>query len=175
MIRKGRTEDISAVAGIYERILEREVAGRGYTGWQKGVYPTADTAREATEQGELYVLEKDGVVAAAGRINAEQVGVYATCPWRYQAPAEQVLVLHTLVVDPEATGVGYGTRFVRFYEQLARETGRPFLRMDTNERNIPARTLYRRLGYRETAVLPCDFNGIPRVQLVCLEKYLEES
>lgn len=175
MIRKGREEDIPAVAEIYSRILEREAGGQGRTGWQKGVYPTADTAREAVEQGDLYVLEENGAVAAAGRINGEQVDVYADCPWQYPAPAEQVLVLHTLVVDPQAAGAGHGTRLVRFYEQLAREVGRPYLRIDTNERNTPARTLYRSLGYREAAVMPCTFNGISGIRLVCLEKYLGEG
>lgn len=172
MIRKAREEDIPQVAEIYGRILENEAAGRVSTGWQPGVYPTARTAREALAQDELYVMEESGSVAAAARINRAQVDVYAQCPWQYEAPAEQVMVLHTLVVDPRTAGAGYGTRFVDFYERLARESGCPFLRMDTNERNTPARSLYRRLGYREAAVLPCTFNGIPGVRLVCLEKYL---
>ena len=59
-----------------------------------------------------------------------------------------------------------------FYERFARESRCPFLRMDTNERNTPARSLYRHLGHRKAAVLPCTFNVIPGVRLVCLEKYL---
>ena len=55
----------------------------------------------------------------------------------------------------------------------ARETGRPFLRMDTNVKNTAARRLYARLGYREAGAVSCCFNGIPGVQLVCLEKTLE--
>ena len=44
--------------------------------------------------------------------------------------------------------------------------------MDTNERNLAARRLYARLGYREAGVVGCTFNGIPGVRLVCLEKTL---
>lgn len=95
---------------------------------------------------------------------------YAQCPWQYEAPPERVLVLHTLVVDPAVKGKGYGTAFVRFYEQLGRETGRSCLRIDTNARNTPARTLYARLGYIEAGIISVSFNGIPGVQLVCLEK-----
>lgn len=79
-------------------------------------------------------------------------------------------MLHTLVVDPAVKGKGYGTAFVRFYEQLGRETGRNCLRIDTNARNTPARTLYARLGYIEAGIIGDSFNGIPGVQLVCLEK-----
>ena len=79
-------------------------------------------------------------------------------------------MLHTLVVDPAVKGKGYGTAFVRFYEQLGCETGRNCLRIDTNARNAPARTLYARLGYIEAGIIGGSFNGIPGVQLVCLEK-----
>ena len=82
------------------------------------------------------------------------------------------MVLHTLVVDPTLAGKGYGSRFVRFYEQYAAENDCLYLRMDTNARNQAARRLYRHLGYREAGIVPCEFNGIPGVQLVCLEKTL---
>ena len=42
--------------------------------------------------------------------------------------------------------------------------------MDTNAKNQAARKLYARLGYWEADIVPCVFNGIPSVQLVCLEK-----
>ena len=76
------------------------------------------------------------------------------------------------MVHPEAAGRGIGTRFVAFYEDLAREMGCPFLRMDTNALNKPARKLYASLGYREPGIVKCVFNGIPNVDLVCLEKKL---
>ena len=82
------------------------------------------------------------------------------------------MVLHTLVGYPQAKGRGYGSRFVDFYESYALEHGCRYLRMDTNERNASARALYRNLGYREVSIVPCAFNGIPGVQLVCLEKTL---
>lgn len=45
------------------------------------------------------------------------------------------------------------------------------LRMDTNMINQRARKMYHNLGYQEVDIVPCVFNGIPDVQLVCLEKY----
>lgn len=52
------------------------------------------------------------------------------------------------------------------------ENGCKYLRMDTNEKNTNARRLYKKLGYREADILPCTFNGIEGVRLVCLEKML---
>ena len=45
--------------------------------------------------------------------------------------------------------------------------------MDTNARNLAARRLYKHLGYLEAGIVSCVFNGIPDVQLVCLEKLLK--
>ena len=83
------------------------------------------------------------------------------------------IFLHTLVVDPAEKGRGCGTEFVNFYEEMGKATARPFLRMDTNEKNRAARALYHKLGYREAGIVPCEFNGICGVGLVCLEKTLD--
>ena len=172
-IRKAMPEDIPAISAIYEAIHDAEEAGQVTVGWQRGVYPTADTARQALAAGTLYVLEDGGSVVAAAKIDQEQVPEYAGCPWRFPAPPEQVLVLHTLVVDPSAGRRGYGAAFVAFYEGLGRERGCPHLRLDTNCRNRAARALYGKLGYREVGAVPCVFNGIAGVELVCMEKNLE--
>lgn len=172
-IRRGRPEDIPAVAAIYDRILAEEEAGRASVGWVRGVYPTQGTAQAALEAGELFVLERDGVVMAAAKINQEQVPEYANARWAAPAaPEEEIMVLHTLVVDPLQGGKGCGTEFVRFYEDYALSRGCRYLRMDTNAKNAAARRLYSRLGYWEAGIVPCAFNGIPDVQLVCLEKKL---
>ena len=48
------------------------------------------------------------------------------------------------------------------------------LRIDTNARNIRARHMYQKKGYAEIGIVPTDFNGIPGIRLVLLEKYLGE-
>lgn len=173
VIRKGAAADIPQIAAIYDRIHTREETGQSAVGWVRDIYPTRATAQAALDAGELFVLEHGGAVAAAARIDQIQVPEYANARWQHpQAPAEQVMVLHTLVVDPLQGGRGLGTAFVRFYEEYAREKGCPYLRMDTNEKNRSARALYARLGYQEVGIVDCCFNGIAGVRLVCLEKTL---
>lgn len=170
-IRRGTKEDIAQVAAIYDRILTAEEEGRAVIGWIRGIYPTRNTAEEAVEKQDLFVMTDGETIVAAARINQAQVPEYADANWKYQdVSPEQVMVLHTLVVDPEQSGKGYGSTFVKFYEDYAREQNCPYLRMDTNEKNQAARKLYARLGYWEADIVPCVFNGIPGVQLVCLEK-----
>lgn len=170
MFRRATTRDIAAIAKIYDDIHTTEEKGPRQVGWIRSIYPTEATAREAVEAGEMYVLEKDGGVVAAGKINKEQMPAYAEVDWEYDATEEQVLVLHTLVVSPNERKKGYGREFVAEYEDMALKGGCPVLRIDTNAINSTARKMYKKLGYREAGIIPCVFCGIPNVDLVCLEK-----
>ena len=172
MIRKANKQDLTAVAAVYDKILTQEEAGKTSTGWIRGVYPTLQTAEDALAADILFVCEEDGRIVAAAKIDQTQVPVYADCAWAYDAPDSQVMVIHTLVVDPDLPRRGYGRQFVAFYESYAAEHGCTVLRMDTNEKNTAARALYQKLGYREAGILSCEFNGITGVGLVCLEKKL---
>ena len=172
MIRKATDHDIAAITGIYERIHEAEAAGKLSTGWLKGVYPTEATARVALEAGDLFVLEAGRRVVAAARINQIQVPEYALVDWKYPARNDEVMVLHTLTVDPVCFGQGHARRFLDFYEAYALAHGCTVLRIDTNAKNATARKMYARRGYLESGIIPVVFNGIPNVLLVCMEKRL---
>ena len=172
MIRKALAADIPAVASIYDKLHTEEEAGRATIGWIRGVYPTEDTARQALSRGDLFVQEDGGAIVGAAIINQTQVDAYYGGPWQYAAEDNEVMVLHTLVIDPDAAGRGFGKQFVAFYEDYAIQNGCKVLRMDTNSRNLRARAMYGRLGYREAGIVPCVFNGIAGVALVLLEKML---
>ena len=169
-IRKATAADLDCAAAVYERVHDEEEAGRTHTGWQRGVYPTHATAEAALAAGELFVMEDEGRILAAMRVNGEQGDVYAKCPWSIPAEDDKVLVLHTLAVDPTCGKHGCGTAMVKFYEDLARTRGCTALRIDTNVTNDRARAFYGKLGFREAGIYPCVFNGIEGVRLVCLEK-----
>ena len=118
----------------------------------------------------MYVLEDDGKIVACGRINQMQDKCYQEGAWRYPAEPHQVMVLHTLVVDPTFSRMQYGTNFLHFYETFAKEHHCPYLRIDTNARNTRARSFYQKHGFCEVGIVPCEFNGIAGVNLVLLEK-----
>ena len=172
MIRKATIDDIDAIENIYNKIHTNEEKGLVTIGWIRDVYPTRQVAIDALNNNELFVLEDNNQVVASAKINQVQVPEYKNASWEHNDGNDKVMVLHTLVVDPDKSGNGYGKEFVKFYEQYSLQHNCPCLRMDTNKNNTIARALYKKLGYKEVGVVPCDFNGIKNIGLVCLEKYL---
>ena len=123
--RKAAASDIDAVTAIYDAIIAEEEAGRAATGWKRGIYPVRATAEAALTRGDLFVAEADGRVAAAAVLNQIQVDVYAGAPWKFEAPDEEIFVMHTLVVDPTAGGHGLGRAFETFLRAGGRPAGLP--------------------------------------------------
>ena len=168
--------DIPAVAAIYERIHDREEAGAGVTGWKRGVYPTEATARAALNAGDLFVDEREGMIVAAARIDRAQVAEYAQGQLALSGAGGQGHGAAHADGGPQCRRAGRGHRLCGLLRALRPlERGCPCLRMDTNEKNAPARALYKRLGYREAGIVRSDFNGLGQIRLVCLEKRLDEE
>ena len=172
MIRLATPADLSQAAGIYEEILDQEQQGPVYTNWQRGKYPTIDTARQAQEAGTLYVGEEDGVLWGVVNLNGLQLPEYDAIPWSIPARREEVGVIHTLVIRPSWSGRGKAREFVAFCEEESRRLGRTVIRLDTWEGNLPANHLYPSLGYHYAGQAEFFFMGFVRENLNCYEKKL---
>lgn len=168
--RKATSADFDAVLKLYEKILEAESQKNAVTGWIKGVYPNENTINSALSRDDLFVEELDGQIVGTAILNQIQVDVYKDANWQYDVSDENVMVMHTLIIDFEKKGCGLGKAFEAFYEQYALKNNCHYLRIDTNAKNTNARNFYKKLGYAEIGILPCEFNGIKNVQLVLLEK-----
>lgn len=176
MIRKATEGDFADIATIYDMIHGLEEQGRMSIGWKRGIYPADDTIRQALNRNDMFVFENDGDVAckdkilAAAVINHMPLEAYGHGKWQYPADYAEIMVLHTLVVNPNAAGNGIGRKFVSFYEHYAKECGCKYLRMDTQEKNTFARRMYSSLGYSEVSVETCVFGELGEISLVLLEK-----
>lgn len=170
VFRKATTHDTDGIMEIYNAVLDLCEKGTYPTGWVKGIYPTQKTVSEALSSKTMFVCENDGKIVACAKIDNVQVDVYDKIDWVHKAPKEQVMVMHTLAVHPDFSGCGIAGKFCVFYEQYALCCNCHYLRIDTNQKNLPARALYKKLGYRESGIVECVFNGIEKVKLVCMEK-----
>lgn len=117
-IRKADAADLDAVVRVYEHVHDTEEAGPAQVGWVRGVYPVRSTAEAALERGDLFVEEADGAVVGTGIFNRLQADVYAGAPWQYDAPDDQIMVLHTLAVDSQAGKRGLGRAFAAFSSSM---------------------------------------------------------
>lgn len=172
MIRKAVSTDLPAISAIYEAILDREEQSPVYTNWQRGKYPTVDTARGALDAGTLYVGEDGGVLWGVVNLNGEQLPEYDAIPWSIPAEREQVGVIHTLCIHPAQSGKGLARQMVAFCEEESRRLGKTVIRLDTWEGNLPANRLYPSLGYRYAGAAEFFFMGFIQETLNCYEKLL---
>lgn len=173
MIRPAVPADLPNIAEIYDAILTREeTGGPVYTNWQRGKYPTPDTARSALEAGTLYVGETDGVLWGVVNLNGEQLPEYDEIPWTIPAEKDRVGVIHTLCIHPAQSGHGYARQMVAFCEAESRRQGKRVIRLDTWEGNLPANRLYPSLGYRFAGATEFFFMGFIHEILNCYEKQL---
>ena len=99
MIRAALPSDLNAIEEIYDALFRAdERRGKSFTNWQRGLYPTRDTARKAGKAGTLYVYEMGGDIAGAVNLNQIQPDEYAQIPWTIPAKESEVLVIHTLTL-----------------------------------------------------------------------------
>ena len=171
-IRKATREDLLGIEQVYLGVHTACEYGELVTGWIRDIYPTKAFAATAIERDDLYILEDEGNILGTAIINQIQPEAYRGAKWQYDVADSNILVLKTLAIHPMVNRKGYGKAFMKYYEQLAADMGIKYLRLDTNQRNDKARAFYKKLGYKEIDIVPCDFNGIPDVHLVLLEKYI---
>lgn len=173
MIRPAVEADLAAIVQIYDEILDEEdKRPTSFTNWQRGKYPTMDTARRALDEGTLWVALEDGELYACFNLNSIQLPEYDDIPWSIPAPRDRVGVIHTLVVSPRWTGRGKARELVAFCEEEARRQGKAVIRLDTYEGNAPANAMYPRLGYRYAGATEFFFQGFIHEVLNCYEKQL---
>ena len=171
-IRPANVADLDGITAIYDAILDREEAGPVYTNWQRGKYPTADTARQALEAGTLYVGEENDFLWGVVNLNGIQLPEYDVIPWTIPAERDRVAVIHTLCIHPAASGQGRVKQMVAFCEEESRRQGKTVMRLDTWEGNLPANRMYPALGYRYAGAAEFFFQGFIREILNCYEKAL---
>lgn len=176
VIRKALHGDGPRCLEIYNGVCDWESENTVLTAWDKNFYPTMETVSSALSRDDLYVMEDELApfgkrIVACGIINQIQPDFYKAYDWAVPASDEEILVLHTFAVDAKCRARGYGRSFMGFYEDLAREKGCKTLRIDTTLTNLPARSLYKKLGFSVSGQFECDPNGIGHnIILLGLEK-----
>lgn len=172
MIRQAAANDVAAIAATYDQLLQHESQQGSHSNWQQGVYPTADSAGQAVQAGEMYVLEQDGEILASMVLNKNQAAEYQKMPWQYAADDAQVLVIHTLCIPPSHAGQGLASQMLAFAKDFAKNAQCRVIRLDTYAHNEPAKKLYQKHGFRIVGYADALLQGLIPEELVFLEYQL---
>ncbi len=170
MIRKATKNDVSTVSDLYEKAIKYEDTHIKYTSWQRGIYPTGDTARSGIEKDSLFIYEENGLTLASVILNHKQPPEYKKASWGCSASYKEILVIHTLCVDPEYSGSGIGTILVNFIKEYAKNLNCKTIRLNTTLRNEPAKHLYEKNGFMIADTKKILLNG----QIPCDEHIFME-
>lgn len=158
-IRRAGPKDLPAVGAFWFRInryFERQPVNP--CGWRNGFYPTPETAEDAISAGTLWLLENGGFLAGTMVLNHRQDPAYRKGNWSIPAADSEVLVIHTLAVDPACSGRGAGRLLLKFALRYGQETGCRTVRLDAFTGNSRAVSLYERAGFRPAGTVDLGLN-----------------
>lgn len=147
MLRKATQHDISAIAALYDAVIDYQNANGGYMSWIKGVYPTKKTADDALTLDKLYVFDSNGKIAGSVILDCIQGADYELLNWQTKDDTREALVIHTLCVAPDFMGMGIASEMLTFAKELARELNCASIRLATNSKNSGAISLYEKNGF----------------------------
>ena len=147
MIRQAEQRDIDGVELSYVTLILNDKKTGPYTVFEIGVYPTRATAQKALDEGALYVLEQEEEICASIIMNQYQPDEYGKIAWPCTAKPEEVLVIHLLCVKPTKARQGLGKQLVQFAQEEAKRRGCKAVRLDTGKQNVPAVSLYQKMGF----------------------------
>ena len=172
MIRIATFDDIELIEDIYNEHFKYEIEHGAFTVFKKGVYPTRKVAEEAVKEGTLYVYEENNI---EGSIILDKVSPieYTEIDWKQPFTNNEVMVIHLLIVRPSMAGKWIATSLVKYAMELARNNSCKVLRLDTGSQNIPAVSLYKKLGFQIVATASIKLgNAIEHSGHLFLEKEL---
>ncbi|MFD2616313.1 GNAT family N-acetyltransferase [Terrilactibacillus laevilacticus] len=142
-MHKAKLSESEAIFSMYEQAV-KIMKDQGIDQWDEK-YPSHDQLVEDIENEELYVYTEDDTYLAAIVLNEDHDKETEKIPWNYtDGPS---LIIHRLVVHPEARGKGLAKKLLAFAEDFAHEHGYNQIRLDTYKINVGAVKLYEKTGY----------------------------
>ena len=173
MIRKAILSDIELIEDTYNEHFKHEIEYGAFTVFKKGVYPTTKDAEKAINSGTLYVYEENNNIAGSIIVDDIQPAEYAGIVWTQPLKRNEIKVIHLLIVRPSMIRIGIASSLVNYAVELAKNNLCKAIRLDTGSQNIPAISLYKKLGFQIVATAHMKVgNIIEHSEHLFLEKVL---
>lgn len=174
MIRKAALNDVKEIEDTYNEHFQYEIEHGAVTVFKKGIYPTAKDAEKAIRCGTLYVYEEHNRILGSIIVDDVQPAEYTKIAWSQLFHDNEVKVIHLLLVRPSMAGKGIASALVRHAIHLAHGDSCKAIRLDTGSQNIPAVSLYQKLGFQIVAMSSMKVGGsVEHKEHLFLEKTIE--
>ena len=160
MIRKATFDDIELIEDTYNEHFQHEMEHGAFTVFKKGIYPTKKDAEKAVDNGTLYVYEENDGIAGSIIVDKIQPPEYTKIIWDQTFTIDEVMVIHLLMVRPSKAGKGIATALVKYAIELAKNSSCKALRLDTGSQNVPALSLYKKLGFQIAATASMNVGDV---------------
>lgn len=147
-IRLGTENDVEELAQLYDGLNDHLAATINYPGWKKGIYPIRETAVAGIGKESLYVAISGNKIIGSLILSHEPETAYLPVKWMKTLNYEEVLVIYTLAVHPDYLGKGVGQVLLNFATDFGKQSNIKSLRLDVNENNLPAISLYEKCGFQ---------------------------
>lgn len=117
------------------------MAGFNIDQWQDG-YPEREVIERDIELSQAYVLKIDGKICGVMAIQQGIEPFYATIDGEWLSNGEPYATIHRIAVSSHLRGKGAASKMFDFAEELCKELGINWLRVDTHRGN---KTMNKRL------------------------------
>ncbi|WP_160673196.1 GNAT family N-acetyltransferase [Clostridium sp. C8-1-8] len=158
IIEKATLKDTDELEVLYDSINDYLSETINYAGWKKGLYPVRENAINGIKEDNLFVLRINDEIAGSIILNNHQEAAYYGVDWGVQAKDEEVMVIHTFVVNPKYLRNGVGEKLLTFAKEYFKEQGCKALRLDVSINNAPAIALYEKCGFRYVTTVDLGLN-----------------
>ena len=161
-IRQAKINELNDVMKFYYDITDDMQNSEFKPGWEKDVYPTRESVKNAIQNNELFIAIIDDVVVASMILNHECTDGYETANWNINATPEEVISIHALGVSIKQQGKGISKQMVQKAIDYCKEQNIKAIRLDVLGGNIPASKLYESMGFKyiETLKLFYEDTGL---------------
>lgn len=157
-IVQAKPEDASIILSFYYALIEKMRDHPYRPRWIRDVYPTHKDITAYCREGEMWVAEHDGTIAAAMVIARERKGTDDTVQWTVDAQAEQISVIRLLAVEPDLQNKGIATSLLNLAKRICADRGDKAIRLEALSDSVPGNRLYKKNGYQLVCVRTYRFD-----------------
>lgn len=146
LYRLGTIEDLPEVCAVVKAVTEA-LQKQGNFQWDE-YYPDENFLRRDIQQNQLFLGIIEEQIAAIGVLNQYCEEEYQSGKWA--EPNAPYYVLHRFCVNPKLQSQGIGRNMLSYIEQIAKQLGAQWIRLDVFAQNPHALRLYQTSGYQKT-------------------------